>query len=143
MLVGGTAVALYGYYRHTITIGGAISDKPDIDVWYHATYQNYFRLLNVIRDLGYDTSDFEGESDPDPGKSYFRLNFESFTLDLLPAVMANIKFTDADRRKETVEIQNIPICFMGYKDLIEDKNASARDKDLQDISHLRNLREGI
>ena len=34
MLIGGTAVALYGYYRHSINIAGELTDKPDIDIWY-------------------------------------------------------------------------------------------------------------
>ena len=35
MLVGGTAVALNGYYRHSINNAGELTDKPDIDIWYN------------------------------------------------------------------------------------------------------------
>lgn len=30
LLVGGTAVALNGYYRHSMNISGELTDKPDI-----------------------------------------------------------------------------------------------------------------
>lgn len=36
----GTAVALNGYYRHSINIAGELTDKPDIDIWYNPTYEN-------------------------------------------------------------------------------------------------------
>lgn len=44
MLVGGAAVALNGYYRHSINTSGELTDKPDIDIWYNPTYGNYFNI---------------------------------------------------------------------------------------------------
>ena len=35
MLIGGTAVALNGYYRISINIKGEMAEKPDIDMWYN------------------------------------------------------------------------------------------------------------
>jgi Na+/glutamate symporter len=29
MLIGGTAVALHGYYRHSVTLSGEITEKPE------------------------------------------------------------------------------------------------------------------
>jgi hypothetical protein len=52
MIVGGTAVALHGYFRHSMNISGEIADKPDIDFWFNPTYENYFNLLNALSDLG-------------------------------------------------------------------------------------------
>lgn len=34
MIVGGTAMALHGYYRHSINLAGELTEKPDIDIWY-------------------------------------------------------------------------------------------------------------
>ena len=44
IIVGGTAVALHGYFRRSMNMAGAIADKPDLDFWYNPTYQNYFKL---------------------------------------------------------------------------------------------------
>ncbi|RYD58969.1 MAG: hypothetical protein EOP56_01700 [Sphingobacteriales bacterium] len=52
MLIGGTAVALNGYYRHSVDSDGELTDKPDIDIWYNPTYDNYFNFLNVIEEMG-------------------------------------------------------------------------------------------
>jgi hypothetical protein len=47
MIVGGTAVALHGYFRLSTNLGGIINDKPDLDFWYKPTYENYFKLLKI------------------------------------------------------------------------------------------------
>lgn len=137
MLVGGTAVALNGYYRHSIDNVGKITPKPDIDLWFNPTYQNYFRILAVIKRLGRDISDFENEKCPNPKSSFFRLTFDDFTLDILPSIKAEIPFIKADQRKEIIQIDGIPIIFMGLDDLIKDKEATGRLKDIEDINHLR------
>jgi hypothetical protein len=61
MIVGGAAVALYGYYRQSISLAGVIADKPDLDFWYNPTYENYFRLLNAFKALGLDVTEFKEE----------------------------------------------------------------------------------
>ena len=73
MLVGGAAVALNGYYRHSLSQSGIITDRPDIDIWYNPTYENYFNILKVMEELGHDISEFKNEKTPDPHKSFFKL----------------------------------------------------------------------
>lgn len=141
ILVGGTAVALNGYYRHSINVSGELTDKPDIDIWYNPTSENYFNILKIIEELGQDISEFKNEQSPNPKKSFFKLDFDSFTLDVLPAIKADIKFFDANQRKETVEVDETQIYFLNYFDLIEDKKATARKKDLDDIEQLKKIKD--
>jgi len=141
MIIGGTAVALNGYYRHSINIAGQLTDKPDIDIWYSPTYENYFNILKVIDELGHDITKFKNEQNPNPRKSFFRLDFSDFTLDILLEIKADIKFSDASRRKETITLNNVQIHFMSFIDLIEDKKATAREKDLNDIEQLKKIRK--
>ncbi|MES1215359.1 MAG: hypothetical protein ABUT20_07575 [Bacteroidota bacterium] len=141
MLIGGTAVALNGYYRHSINTSGELTDKPDIDIWYNPTFENYFNILKAIKDLGQDTTEFENEQNPNPRKSFFKLDFDDFTFDILPEIKANIKFIEAYERKQTVEIDGTPIHFMNYIDLIKDKEAIGRKKDIQDIEQLKKMRD--
>ena len=44
LLIGGTAVALHGYFRHSVTLSGETAVKPDIDIWFNPTYENYFNI---------------------------------------------------------------------------------------------------
>ncbi len=59
IIIGGTSVALNGYYRHSINLAGELTDKPDIDIWYNPTYENYFNLLKVIEELGARCNKFQ------------------------------------------------------------------------------------
>lgn len=141
MLIGGTAVALHGHYRHSVNDAGELTEKPDVDIWYNPTYENYFRILKVMKALGYDVSEFKNEQSPNPRKSFFKLNFDVFTLDILPEIKANIKFMEAYNRKETVDLAETHIHFMNYSDLLADKKASARNKDFDDIQRLKDINE--
>lgn len=140
ILVGGVAVALNGYYRHSIDSNGELAEKPDIDIWYEPTYDNYFNLIKVIQALGQNIEGFKNERSPNPRRSFFKLNFEDFTLDFLPEIRANIKFRDANNRKETVEIDGTAVLFLNISDLITDKKATGRKKDLEDIEQLKKRR---
>lgn len=140
LLVGGAAVALHGHYRHSMGPEGNLSAKPDIDLWFDPTYENYYALLNVLDSIGHDVSEFKNEERPDPRHSFFRLDMDEFTLDALPHIHAEIRFADAYARKEEVELDGIPICYLGYEDLIEDKRCSARKKDQDDIEQLKRQR---
>ena len=141
IIVGGTAVALHGYYRHSTNIAGELADKPDIDIWYNPTYENYFNLLKVLNELGEDIKKFENEQSPNPRKSFFKLDFAEFTFDILPEIKAPIKFDDAFKRKMTVELEGTRIHVIAYSDLIEDKKSTARKKDLDDIEQLKIIRK--
>ncbi|AHF17340.1 hypothetical protein [Niabella soli] len=140
LLVGGTAVALNGYFRLSINDSGELTDKPDIDVWFNPTYENYFKLIGVIEELDYDVSEYKNEKSPNPHSSFFKLKFDEFSLDLIPQIKAPVKFIDAYKRKDTIEIEGISINVIGYPDLILDKQALGRKKDLDDVQQLKNLK---
>lgn len=136
IIVGGTAVALHGYYRHSMSAAGEIAKKPDLDFWYNPTYNNYFKLLNALEDLGRDVTKFKEEKAPNPKKSFFRYEFEKFTLDFLPELKASLRFGSSFSRKEIVTLNDTKISFINYEDLILDKKANARPRDITDVEQL-------
>ena len=137
LVVGGTAVALHGYYRVTMLPSGAVADKPDVDVWYNPTYGNYFRLLQALEALGQDVRAFREEQSPNPKKSFFKYEFEAFTLDLLPELKAALPFGASYRNREVLSLHDVALPLIGLDDLLADKAANARSKDLIDIAQLR------
>jgi len=141
LFVGGTAVALHGYYRHSMGPNGKLTTKPDIDVWYDPTYENYFSLLQMLKDLDLDVAKFMNEPHPDPKRSFFKLDMGEFTLDVLPRILADIPFADAYTRKENVDLDGVPIHYLGFADLLEDKQRSARKKDQADIEQLKRQKD--
>lgn len=142
LLIGGTAVALNGYFRHSVDKDGELTEKPDIDIWYNPTYTNYFKILEVIQDLGNDVTEWKKELNTDPKKSVFKLEFDDFTFDILPVLKADMKFSDAKNRSDTIHFEGVPIHFLSYTDLIADKQAMARQKDIQDIEQLKKINYG-
>jgi hypothetical protein len=141
LLVGGTAVALHGYFRYSVKATGVIADKPDVDVWYNPTYGNYFKLLDALNELGQNVTRFKNEQSPSPKTSFFRYEFESFTLDLLPALKSAMSFNACFVKKEHVVFEEVTIPFIGYEDLVRDKVANARAKDIADIEQLESRRK--
>lgn len=134
-------MGLYGYFRPSVSDFGDLIDKPDIDIWYQPTYENYFKVLRVMGEFEYDVTDFLTEQTPNPKSSYFKLEFDNFSLDLIPGIVANIDFFDAYKRKEVISVEGVEIFVMNYVDLITDKEATGRKKDLEDIKHLRSLKK--
>lgn len=116
MIVGGTAVAFYGYYRTSINQAGIAAEKPDLDFWYNPSYKNYFNLLNALEDLGVDVAEFKKEQVPDPKKSFFKYEFENFTIDFLPQLKARFNFRTCFLKREVILIGQTEIPILHYED---------------------------
>ena len=120
-------------------MAGVPADRPDVDIWYNPSYANYFKLLEALADLGQDIRKYKNEQSPNPRKSFFKHEFEYFSLDLLPEIKASLRFGTAFSRKEIMELDGAAIPFIDFEDLIADKEAAARPKDFLDIQHLRDV----
>jgi hypothetical protein len=141
LLVGGTAVALHGYYRLSRQTSGEVAEKHDLNFWYNPTYQNYFRLLDALEELGQDVSAFRREKSPNPHKSFFRLEYDRFTVDLLPELPGLSRFRSSYNKCEVSKIGEIEIPIISYADLISNKQTQGRAKDIEDIEQLKLRRE--
>jgi hypothetical protein len=137
LVIGGTAVSYYGQYRPSVNAAGNIVDKPDLDIWYNPTYTNYYNLLNALAELGQNVTRYHNEIAPDPKNSFFRYELTDYTLDLLPRLQASLSFGACFIRRTTVTVAEVDIHFIGLDDLLVDKQALGRAKDLLDIDNLR------
>jgi len=141
LVIGGSAVAFYGYPRQSLSPSGTTADKPDLDLWYNPTYENYFKVLNAMHELGEDVSRLKAEKAPNPKKSFFRFNRKEFTLDLLPEVPGLSKFHASYARKTEAKSGAITVPLISYEDLVISKEKLSRTKDMEDIKEL-GLRRG-
>ena len=141
LIVGGTAVAFHGYFRWSHNSSGELTDKFDLDIWYNPTYGNYFKLLNALAELGQDVKEFFEEQSPNPLKSYFKFDLNKFTLDFLPKLKGATKFMQAYEKKEITTIKGIDMHFIGFDELLQDKAANSRPKDLADIKQLKSIKK--
>ena len=135
LIVGGTAVAIYGYYRLSTLPNGTISKKYDIDFWFNATLSNIDNLIKALTKLGIDLSELS-DTVIVPKKTYLRYEFENFKIDFLPLINGVENFLSAYRNKFILNIDNVKINVISLTDLISNKNATGRAKDLEDVKIL-------
>ena len=140
LIVGGTAVAFHGYFRWSQNSLGQVAEKFDLDIWYNPTYENYYNLLNALSELKQDVSEFLEEQTPNPLKSYFKFDLDNFTLDFLPKLKSVAKFKNSYKNREVVTLKEVNIPFIGFDELLQDKAANSRPKDIQDIKHLKSIK---
>ena len=140
LIVGGAAVALHGYFRRSLNLSGLPAEKHDLDFWYNPAYGNYFKLLNALEELGQDVSEFKEEIAPNPKKSYFKLDLEKFSLDFLPELKGLGRFSSSFKVREIVTLNKTEIPFISYEDLVKNKQANARPKDIADIEQLQRFK---
>ncbi|MGM9512428.1 hypothetical protein ACS5NO_32145 [Larkinella sp. GY13] len=138
MIVGGTAVALHGYQRQTIGKNGQPTEKADLDLWYRTTPQNHANLLNAMEQLGKDVTEHRNAEVIDLAP-FLRFEFKEYTLDLLPKLKTPLRFWQAYERRQAFKSDGTEIVFISLEDLIQDKQATGRQKDLDDIENLRRI----
>lgn len=88
-----------------------------------------------------DVKEFFEEQSPNPLKSYFKFELDRFTLDFLPKLKGTTKFKRAYEKKEITTINGIDMPFIGFDELILDKAANSRPKDLTDIKQLKSIKK--
>ena len=126
LIVGGTAVALHGFFRWSYNQSGTPTDKYDLDIWYNPTYDNYFKLVDFLEDPGQDVSEFRAEKSPNPKGSFFRFEMERFTLDFSHELKGSPKFESSFTKREIVTFNGTEILVFSFRDLIKDKEFNAR-----------------
>lgn len=134
MIVGGEAVIYHGYPRVT----------GDVDLWYEQTAENAKRLLAALETFwdgrvpGVDTSaDFMR-----PGV-VVQFGRPPHRIDLLSTI-DGVTFSDAWLRRKVEALVDqdgvvTSVAFIGIADLIQNKRASGRHKDLDDVEHLSSV----
>jgi predicted nucleotidyltransferase len=135
LILGGTAVAIYGHYRASTLSDGTISNKYDIDFWFNPTLSNVNNLIKALAKLGIDLSELT-DTVIVPKKTYLRHEFEKFKVDFLPSIKGVENFSSAYRNKFIPDIDDVKINVISLTDLISNKNATGRTKDLEDVKIL-------
>jgi hypothetical protein len=124
LLVGAYALAAHGYPRATM----------DIDIWIMPSPGNAAAVMRALERFGaplreLSASDFQMEG------VIFQVGVAPRRIDILTTV-DGLKFDDAFAHSTVVEIEGIEIHIPSIADLIINKRASGRTKDLADVEML-------
>ena len=129
MLVGGYAVALHGWPRTTF----------DIDFWIMANPENAKAVMRAITSFGAPLMGLTEADFHRPGM-VFQIGTEPQRIDIISAVDGH-DYADAALRAVTMSVDGLEIKVVSLDDLIVNKRASGRPKDIADAVMLEKLKE--
>lgn len=130
LTIGGFAVNIYGYGRNT----------GDIDIFIEDSIENRENLRDALKNAG--IGDFENIKTMQfiAGWTDITLNF-NLRLDIMTSVkgLENSTFEQLLDKAYITEINDIPVYFLDYENLIKAKKAANRPKDILDIEELEKI----
>ncbi len=127
LLVGAYALAAHGYPRATM----------DIDIWVMPTPDNADAVLRAIRRFGAPVHNLT-RADLEKDGTVFQIGVAPRRIDILTAA-SGLQFDRAFAGSLAIEIEGIQVHIPSAADLIRNKRASGRTKDLADAEALERL----
>ena len=129
LIVGAWALAFHGRPRIT----------GDMDVLIRTSPDNISILLTALNKFGFGSLNLKIEDFSTPD-IVIQLGYEPNRIDLLTSI-SGVQFEQAWRNKCSLEIDGIKFVFLGVEDLILNKAATGRSKDLADLTTLREIQK--
>ena len=124
LVVGAYAVAAHGHPRAT----------GDLDIWVRADNKTAPLVLVALRKFGAPVDQID-ESDFSRPSLIFQIGVPPGRIDILTEV-SGLEFPEAWANKLPLSIDGVDFHVIGFDDLILNKRASGRPKDLLDIDTL-------
>ena len=129
LLIGGYAVGIYGYSRSTNDIDIFVSDKRE----------NVINLLRALAEFGFGDPDLSIDTLKEE-RSMIEMGIEPMKVQILNFA-DGLDFEDCYVRKNSVAIEDIFVDTISKDDLVKNKIATGRHKDLADVERLVKLYE--
>ena len=124
LVIGGYAVALYGYPRAT----------GDMDIWIAISKDNAEKTAKALKEFGFDSPDLKKALFLKKEKN-IRLGNPPLRIEILTSI-DGVEFATCYENKKVVTIDNVEINFISLEDLKKNKKASGRYQDLADLENL-------
>ena len=124
LLVGGFAVGFHGYPRAT----------SDIDIWISSSESNARKVVDVVREFGFDTPNLTPELFQQAGK-IVRMGQPPVRIEVMNTI-DGVLFSDCLQNCVMADFDGISVPLISLSDLKVNKAASGRAKDRDDLEHL-------
>lgn len=123
LVVGGYAVGYHGHARAT----------KDIDIWESDARGNVQRLVEVLREFGFDApvlAQWVADS-----QKTLRMGYPPVRIEVLTQV-SGVQFSEAYPARIRAELDGIPVNIISLQHLKANKQAAGRHQDLADLENL-------
>jgi hypothetical protein len=133
VVIGGYAVAFHGYVRYT----------GDLDIFVELSNENAEKLARALREFGFDLPAVKPALFLRKGK-IIRLGHEPMRLEILNEI-DGVTFHECYKRRRIARLGRLKINFIALPQLLKNKRATLRQKDLADVEALapkRHRRKG-
>ena len=135
MLVGGMALAMHGYVRAT----------QDLDLWVRVDTDNKMKLIAALSENGVAGAEYLKNVPLLFGWSSVTVGKRGFTLDMGHALKAfdAVDFDACYERAVDATFDDVPFKVIHLNDLITEKLANGRLKDLGDVDELIKIKNEL
>ncbi len=106
-----------------------------MDICINKNEENAFKLLQILKDFGFGSLNFKIEDFLNENM-ITQLGYEPIRIDILND-LNGVNFDDAYKNKRIVQMNGIPTNFIGFHELIINKENAGRDQDLLDVKKLK------
>jgi len=124
LVVGGYAVAFHGYPRAT----------GDLDIWIETSPVNADRVRRVLREFGF-SQELVASAPLSVPDQIIRIGNPPLRIELLTTV-SGVDFHTCHRRRETRVLDTTDVFLISREDLLVNKRAAGRAKDIADLEEL-------
>lgn len=124
LLVGGYAVGYHGYPRAT----------ADLDIWVARTEENARKLVAVLEEFGFRDAASAARAFTQEGQ-VVRMGVPPLRIEIITSA-SGVDFNACHVQRIRDELDGVRVSILSLPDLIKNKKAAGRPKDLADLDEL-------
>lgn len=124
LLIGGYAVGYHGYPRAT----------NDLDIWIAVSEENAARMVEALEEFGFAAPELSADLFLRPD-SIVRMGIPPMRIEVLTTI-SGVTFEACYPSRVRGQLGDTPVTLISLTDLKQNKRASGRYKDLDDLEHL-------
>lgn len=128
LVVGGYAVGIHGYPRFT----------GDLDIFVAISPENAARIVAAFREFGFDVPELSTEPFLE-SRRLVEIGREPTKIQVMTNI-SGVTFDEAWTSHVEIKVGGMTVPFIGFSDLIRNKRASGRAKDVVDADSLEKRR---
>ena len=125
LVIGGYAVGYHGYPRAT----------GDLDIWISISDENARKMVDALKEFGFDMPELKKEMFLEKEK-IIRMGVPPMRLEIITTI-DGVDFDNCFKNRVIADFKSFKANFISKSDLLINKSASGRPKDLADYSKLQ------